>query len=145
MSLEGWLRNGWLARHQASPREVAALLAAAADDLANAEKDLSAGWRFAIAYNAALRLSSVALSAAGYRAAREQKHYRSIAALPLLLGPEVRELAEFLDRCRTRRHEVTYELVSTVSQGEADELVNAVRELQSRVGAWLRANHPGLL
>jgi hypothetical protein len=57
----------------------------------------------------------------------------------------LRELVEFLDRCRTRRHEVTYESVSTVSEGEADELVKAVRELQSRVGAWLRANHPGLL
>ncbi|MBI4513537.1 MAG: hypothetical protein HY702_05445 [Gemmatimonadetes bacterium] len=145
MSLEQWLQSGWLTRHQAFPREVAALLAAAADDLANAEKDISPAWRFAIAYNAALRLCSVALSAAGYRAAREQKHYRTIAALPLVLGPEARELAEFLDRCRTKRHEVTYDSVRAVSQGEADELMKAVRELQSRVGAWLRAKHKGLV
>ncbi|MGH7545087.1 MAG: hypothetical protein ACREKI_02780 [Gemmatimonadota bacterium] len=64
MSLDGWLRNGWLTRHQPSPTEIQALVAAAAEDPANAESDISAGWRFAIAYNVALRLCSVALHAA---------------------------------------------------------------------------------
>ena len=55
----------------------------------DARKDLSNAWRFAIAYTAALRLCGVVLSAAGYRAAREQKQYRTIAVLPLIMGQEL--------------------------------------------------------
>jgi hypothetical protein len=65
MSLDDWVANGWLARHQASDQETKDLLGAARADLSDAKKDLSAGWRFAIAYNAALRLCTAALQAAG--------------------------------------------------------------------------------
>jgi hypothetical protein len=82
VSLDDWVSNGWLMRQQAAPAEVRDALAAAAADLADARKDLSPGWRFAIAYNAALRLGTAALGVAGYRATRDQKHYRTIAALP---------------------------------------------------------------
>jgi hypothetical protein len=145
MSLDQWLANGWLTRHETSAEEVREGLATAASDLADAGKDISPGWRFAIAYNAALRLGTVVLAAAGYRAVREQKHYRTIAALPLLLGGEAEELAAFLDRCRTRRHDVTYESVSSVSADEVTELREAVQDLDARVRAWLRRRHPHLL
>jgi hypothetical protein len=62
-----------------------------------------------------------------------------MAALPLLLGGEVQELADFLDSCRARRHEVTYEAVTVVTDAEAAELINAVRELDDAVSDWLRA------
>lgn len=139
MSLDTWHANGWLVRHAASPREIVDLVDAAAKDLADAKKDLSPAWRFAIGYNAALRLCTAVLQASGYRATREQKHYRTIAALPLVLGAEAREIARFLDSCRTKRHEVTYEAVSAVTESEAIELVEAVGELEATVRAWLRS------
>ena len=70
MSLETWLANGWLPRHQASPQESQDLFEAARRDLVDARKDISPSWRFAIAYNAALRLCTAALQAAGYRGTR---------------------------------------------------------------------------
>ena len=142
MSLESWRANGWLTRHAASPRETADLLAAAARDLTDAKKDLSPSWRFAIAYNAALRLCTAALQAVGYRASRDQRHHRTIAALPLLLGPDAQELAAFLDSCRTKRTEVTYEPLSAVTEAEAAELIEAVGELETKVQAWLRSRNP---
>ena len=142
MSLDDWVANGWLVRHQASPQETSDLLEAARLDLADARKDISPAWRFAIAYNAALRLCTAALQSAGVRATREQKHYRTIAALPLMLGPDVRELTNFLDQCRTKRHDVTYEALSAVSDREAQELIDAVGELEKRVRAWLRSRTP---
>lgn len=145
MSLETWLANGWLTPHRASPAEIRDILAAAAADLADARKDISPGWRFAIAYNAALRLAGAALEVSGYRATRDQKHYRTIAALPLVLGPELQELADFLDRCRTRRHDVTYESLSAVTDEEAEELIEAVGELDGLVRGWLRKAMPGAL
>jgi hypothetical protein len=81
----------------------------------------------------------VALGAAGYRATRDQKHYRTIAALPLILGSGVQELAGFLDQCRTKRHDVTYEALSAVSDREAAELIKAVGELDKQVRAWVRS------
>lgn len=142
MSLETWLQNGWLTRHGATPREIRDLLNAAIADLGDARKDISPAWRFAIAYNAALRLCTAVLQAAGYRAIREQKHYRTIAALPLVLGSEARELGEFLDGCRGKRHDVTYESLSTVTDSEAAELIKAVVELEERVRTWLRSRTP---
>ncbi|MGH7583861.1 MAG: hypothetical protein ACREL5_11600 [Gemmatimonadales bacterium] len=137
-ALDDWVANGWLVRHQAAPGETRDLLAAARSDLADARKDVSPGWQFAIAYNAALRLCTVTLQAAGYRATRDQKHYRTIAALPLVIGDEAGELAHFIDHSRTRRHEVTYDAFSGVSPSEAKELIKAAGELDRLVRAWLR-------
>ena len=120
-------------------------LHAAGTDLTDAGADISPAWRFAIAYNAALRLCSAVLAAAGYRAARDQKHYRTIAALPLILGDDLAELTAFLDTCRSKRHEVTYESASAISDSEADELVEAVKELEGTAVSWLRRVHPELL
>ncbi len=145
MSLPTWLANGWLTPHAASPAEIRDTLDAAARDLADARKGISPGWRFAIAYNAALRLATAALEVSGYRATREQKHYRTFAALPLILGPESRELSDFLDRCRTRRHDVTYESLSAATDDEADELIDAVVELGKAVRKWLRTGMPEAL
>ena len=145
MSLETWEANGWLQTHSITPAEMTALLKAARTDLVDAGTDISAAWRFAIAYNAGLRLCTAVLAAAGYRPVRDQKHYRTIAALPLILGDELKELAGFLDTCRTKRHEVTYEGAAVISDAEADELIEAVKELQSAVLSWLRRTHPALL
>lgn len=139
MSLRQWADNGWLVPHRATEQELADLIAAADADLADARKDISPAWRFAIAYNAALRLCTVALAGSGYRAARDQKHYRTIAALPLTIGKTADELATFLDQCRTKRHDVTYESLSGVSEGEADELVAAVEELDELVRRWAQS------
>jgi hypothetical protein len=137
MTLENWQRNGWLQRLELSEGEIQGLLSAAEQDLRDARQDVSSGWRFAIGYNAALRLGTAALGKAGYRATRDQKHYRTIAALPLILGPDVAELSSFLDACRTKRHEVTYESVSAISPDEADALIEAVEELKVLVLRYL--------
>jgi hypothetical protein len=54
-------------------------------------------------------------------------------------GVDAREIARFLDSCRTKRHEVTYEALSAVTESEAVELVAAVGELEATVRAWLRS------
>ncbi len=124
---------------------MATLLAAVDDDLANARKDLSPAWQFNIAYSAALGTATVLLAAAGYRAERDNKHYRTIAAVPLILGSGSRELAGFLDRCRSMRHDVTYEGVRSISAAEASELIEGVEELREKTRKWIRKHRPDLL
>ncbi|MGB8354355.1 MAG: hypothetical protein WCD79_10735 [Chthoniobacteraceae bacterium] len=71
MSLKQWADNGWLRPHKTSPQEIADLLAIVERDLADAEGAISADWRFGIAYNAALKLCTILLSASGYRARKK--------------------------------------------------------------------------
>lgn len=91
-----------------------------------------------------MRLCTLALNASGHRAAGERKHYRTIAALPLVMGDSAKDTAEYLEQCSRKRHEVTYESVGGVSDEEADELVDVVRELREAVVAWLRRYHQGI-
>ena len=59
-----------------------------------------------------------------------------------MLGDDAREIAHFLDSCRTKRHEVMYEVLSAVTESEAAELVEAVGELETLVRDWLKLANP---
>ena len=86
MSLRQWEAHGWLKREPASPAEIAGLRAIVRRDLSDAQGQISPDWRFGIAYNAALKLCAILLRAEGYRAAHGLQHYRTIQAMPLVLG-----------------------------------------------------------
>lgn len=109
MSLQQWADNGWLRQHQTSPQEITDLFAIVARDLTDAEGDISADWRFGIAYNAALKLCTILLHASGYRPEKTLQHYRSIAALPLILGGKWEDDADYLDTCRRKRNIAEYD------------------------------------
>jgi len=145
MTLQQWADNGWLEPHVTSPEEIANLLAIVDRDLSDAGGGISADWRFGIAYNAALKLCTILLYAEGYRAGRTLQHYRTIQALPLILGPEHRADADYLDNCRKKRNIVEYDYVGGATEDEASELATYVLELRDKVLKWLRGNHPQLL
>lgn len=90
MSLRDWERNGWLVQHKATAQDIAQLLFVVERDVRSARAVDSSDWTFNIAYNAALKLSSVLLYAEGYRADKMNNHYRSFQAIPVLLGAEYR-------------------------------------------------------
>lgn len=93
MSLENWHKNGWLRPHQTSPSQIAELFAIADRDLADARTErLSSDWQFGIAYNAALKLCTILLYAEGYRPEKNLAHFRTLQALPLILGSENRAM-----------------------------------------------------
>ncbi len=71
MSLTQWLDNGWLVRHSTTRQEISRLLAVARRDLDVASGTGNGDWKFGVAYNAALKLCTVLLYAAGYRAVSE--------------------------------------------------------------------------
>src|SRR3954454_17820320 len=104
MSLKDWAKNGWLRPHQTSAQEIAGLLSIVDRDLEDASGNISADWQFGIAYNAALKLCTILLHASGYRPEKSLQHYRTLQALPHILGPGRRADAEYLDACRTKRN-----------------------------------------
>lgn len=144
MSLAQWAANGWLRPHQTPRRQITDMLAIVERDLADSEQSLSADWQFGIAYNAALKLCTILLYASGYRPEKNLAHYRTLQALPLILGPGRDDDADYLDACRAKRNTAEYDAAGTVSQTEADELRTFVRELRLATLDWLRQKHPGL-
>ena len=145
MRLQQWKTNGWLQAHQTTPAQIADLLAIVDRDLEDSMRDLSPDWQFGIAYNAALKLCTILLYASGYRPEKNLAHYRTLAALPLILGDERKDDADYLDTCRAKRNTAEYDAAGTVSQSEADELREFAKELRRDVTAWLKANHPALV
>jgi uncharacterized protein (UPF0332 family) len=144
MSLEQWAKNGWLRPHKSSRQEIANLLEIVDRDLKDAESNISSDWQFGIAYNAALKLCTILLHASGYRPEQKLGHYRTITALPLILGEEQNDNAEYLDVCRAKRNTVEYDAAGAVTRDEARELIGFAKETRHRVVDWLKKNHPNL-
>jgi len=145
MSLADWERNGWLIAHRTSAAEVRDLLAVVGRDLADsAAEGLSADWKLNIAYNAALQAATAALAAAGYRASRDQHHYRVIQSLRETIGADV-ALVNLLDAFRKKRNITGYERVGLVSDADAEAMRKLAIGLRDKVVAWLRKHHPQLV
>ena len=145
MSLRDWQTNSWLVEHKSGPEEIAALLAIVERDLANARvAGLAEDWKLNIAYNAALQAATAALAAAGFRAAREQHHYRTIQSLALTIGWPASKVSR-LDRFRKKRNIGGYETAGVVSEQEAREIHELAVGLRADVLAWLRKLHSKLL
>jgi hypothetical protein len=145
VSLKQWADNGWLKPHRTSRKEISSLLRIVERDLNDAQGDISPDWRFGIAYNAAVKLCRILLSAEGYRPSHELQHYRTLAALPEILGEAKKADAKYLDDCRKKRNIVEYEYVGGASGPDADELIEFVKDLRDEVIAWLKKKHPELL
>ncbi len=146
MSLADWVRNGWLRPHKSSKEEVTNLLEIVERDLKDASaKGLSDDWRFGIAYNAALKLCTILLHSSGFRPEKNLAHYRTLQALPFILGKEHNSNADYLDTCRKKRNETEYDLAGTISKEEVQELIQFCNELKDETLAWLRKNHKTFL
>lgn len=144
MSLNRWVENGWLRRHKTSPEEIENLLMIIDRDLRDAKESISDDWRFGIAYNAALKLCTILLYAEGFKAERTLQHYRTIQALPLILGKNRKADAEYLDSCRAKRNIIEYDYIGDATGDDADELIEFTKTLRSDVLSWLNENHPEL-
>jgi hypothetical protein len=146
MSLENWAKNGWLRPHETNRQQIGDLLAIVERDLADARNtSVSADWQFGIAYNAVLKLCTILLYASGYRPEKNLAHYRTLQALPLILGAGRTDDADYLDACRAKRNTAEYDLAGTVSQSEADELRSFADELRQNTLIWLKTSRPDLL
>lgn len=145
MSLADWERNGWLTAHRTSRNEIRDLLDVVERDLADsAAEGLSADWRMNIAYNAALQAATAALAAAGYRASREQHHYRIIQSLRETIGADA-TLVNTLEAFRKKRNVTGYERVGLVSDADAESMRALAVQLRDGVAIWLRTYHPHLI
>jgi hypothetical protein len=134
MTLDDWVRNGWLHAHTPAEQEMRNLFAVVDRERADAATtSISLDARLGMLYNAALRLADIALRHRGYRAGRERRHYRVITSLPLTLGDDWKDVARFLERIQQLRHRADYETVGLATETEVDELGKVVEKLHTAV------------
>jgi hypothetical protein len=145
MTLQDWLEKRYLTRHTTSRQEIEDLRRGARQDLSDSRvPGLSAGGQFNFAYNAALKMATAALAASGYRASREQHHFRIIRSLRFTIEADPR-LVDLLDRFRRKRNISMYERPGTISDHEADEMISLAEKLKIVTDSWLKERFPGLV
>lgn len=145
MSLEDWLRNGWLTEHRTSREEISDLFKLINRDLKDCQaSSLSQDWKLNIAYNAALQSAKAALAAAGYRAPREALHFRIIHSLAHTVQADHRTILR-LDLFRKKRNISDYERAGTISDQEVLEMIDLAKSLRVIVNKWIGKNYPELL
>ena len=138
MSLKQWAENGWLRPHKTSAQEISNLFEIVERDIKDAEGGVSNDWQFGIAYNATLKLCTILLYASGYRPEKNMAHYRTLQAVPEILGAKFKKDADYLDACRIKRNTVEYDFVGGATANDAKELLAYALELRKSVLDWLK-------
>jgi len=132
--------------HKPSAGEIGDLLRVVDRDLADAAiPELSTDRRFATAYNATLQLATIALHAAGYRAAGGGHHWATFHVLGEIMGPRAQARADYLENCRGMRNLTEYDRAGEISDRDANEILSEARAFREEVLAWLRKHHPALV
>ena len=143
--MQDWLRGRHLTKHTTSRQEIRGLRHGAIQDLTDSRvSGLRTGGRFSFAYNATLKMATAALAASGYRASRNQHHFRAIQSLRFTVGLDA-DFVDLLDRFRKKRNINVYENPGSVSDHEADELVELAEKLRGMVDGWLKERFPEFL
>ena len=139
MTLADWEVKGWLQQYTTSKPEVRELLHNVESDLRDSRNNMFAAWNFSLACTAALNLCTVLLNASGYHAG-EQSHHKVVQTLPLILGDDRKADADYIASCLHLRCQQNLESGSSVTPGQASELVEFVEDFYLQVVDWL----PGL-
>ena len=143
--LDRLLAEGKLRRHRTSAREVADLLGVVDRDLADARvEEVSADRRFAIAYEAALQLSTITVYASGYETQGPGHHFNTFQALRETMGEMGQKYADYFDVCRSKRATTSYDRAGEISETEVASLIAQVQGFRKEVLSWLRKRHPRL-
>ena len=146
MNLERLRSQGRLRLHSARKEEIQEMLRIAMRDLNDAAvPGLSSDRCFFIAYEAALTLATIPLYCSGLETHGSGHHWMTFAVLPDVMGPDIGELAGYFEVCRTKRHIGTYDRGGLISQSEAEELIEEVKQFQSTIEDWLKINHPNFM
>ena len=145
MSWAKLLAANRVAREPTSKQELDELREMAALNLQDASvKGLSARGRYEFAYNAARLLSTLVVRATGYRVvSKGAHHYYTFAALEIA-DKTFAKAAAYFDVARSKRNDFSYDSPIPVSDTDAQELLQSVKQFAQQAQAWIMAKHPAL-
>lgn len=140
MSLNDWAKNDWLKPHKTTQQEISDLFSIVARELKDSQViGISSDGKFTHAYRASLTLATILLYVSGYAPSRGQSHhYRTIIAIPKILGDESEDDMDYLEKCRVKRNAAEYDSANEASDTEASELVEFTKQFENTVRDWLK-------
>lgn len=140
MSLGDWEKNDWIKPHKTSKEEIKGLLTIVERELKDAQvEEISADGKFTHAYRAVLTLATCLLYSSGYTPARGQSHhFRTLEAIPEILGADAKPDAKYLQTCRAKRNAAEYDAANEASDQEAADLITFAKEFEKTVRVWLK-------
>jgi hypothetical protein len=142
MSLENLLKIKVLSPEETSKEEIKNLLDIARRCIKDAKiRSLSNDGRFAVAFNAALSLSTIPLRVKGFRASGQGHHMNTLATIPLTLGVKYKNDSQYLERCRRIRDKLEYDCINQASDSDVEELIEFVAEFEILINNWLKENY----
>jgi hypothetical protein len=148
MSLMNWLEKGHLTDHRATVAEVRNLLGVVDRELADAGvTGISDDGRFTHAYDAALLLCKLALHVSGFEVLKRVPGHHAlwINSLEFTLGVTHNEIMVHLSKSSKLRHTSFYDHAGVAQKQDADDLLDAARQLRADTIVWLRKRYPTLL
>ncbi len=139
------LRKGRIRKHRTNVQEIASLFEVVKRDLADASvPELSPDRRFATAYNAVLQAAKAIMYGEGYRTKGSGHHSTTFEFLSIALGPGFEALTDYFDRCRVKRNVADYVGAGSISETEAEDLLEEARTFTQTAQAWIETNYPSL-
>lgn len=144
MSLKNWAEAGWIrGRGTRSGAHPEALEGGTSGLPASASRGPQCGLATHHRVHGSLNAAAAALMASGYRADRDQHHYRTLQSLQHSIGLDPKECL-VLDRFRKKRHVSTYDRPFTVTEYEVKEITKWAERILEEVVSWLEEHHPDL-
>src|SRR6266478_526584 len=134
MTLQNWLQIGQLINHQATVAEVRNLLGVVDRELSDAAvTGVSDDGRFTHAYDAALLLCKLALHVSGFEVQKRAPGHHAlwINSLELTLGGTHKETLIHISKSSKLRHISLYDHAGVVQKEDADDLLDAARQLRT--------------
>jgi hypothetical protein len=137
------LEEGRLERHVTSRDEIEDLRGAVARNLRDASlAGLSPDNSFGLAYESALLLGKIVVACAGYRVTGTGGHRTTLVAMTVAMGP--RPEIDYFERCRRKRHALSYDAAGVASKSEAAEIRTQVLSFRRLVEAWIHKHRAEL-
>ena len=134
-----------VAKQPTSKQELDDLRQMVATNLSDANVvGLSSQGRYEFAYNAGRLMATIVIRASGYRVISKTGHrYFTFQALETADSAFIKAAAHF-DAARRKRNDFSYDMPVTISETDADELVQAVQQFRQDAEKWIHAMDPTL-
>ena len=129
MKYDSLIKENKIKPQEADRHEIEQLFSLAQRDLKTAKFIMSQDWdwAFAIAYNSVLQACRAFMLSEGFRSRFEESHKITFEFMRIALGKEQKDLIDYFDRGRIKRHKIIYQIIGNATETEVRQILDNAR------------------
>ena len=129
MKYDSLIKENKIKPQEADRHEIEQLFSLAERDLKTAKFIMSQDWdwAFAIAYNSVLQACRAFMLSEGFRSRFEESHKITFEFMRIALGKEQKDLIDYFDRGRIKRHKIIYQIIGNATETEVRQILDNAR------------------